>query len=172
MAALPAAVMSMVCLRTNNIPGIVGWEHNMGKRGPTPAGAKKAVVLAMAESSFFPAPEEMSAEAIQLWNRIVAAYPQGYFQSGDVPLLQAYCDEYVRRNHAERRLAEQGEVIETATGAVKRNPWHEVLVSSNNTLSQLATKLRLCVNSRISGKAAGKIEEKPKPKRAGLMFGA
>ena len=68
--------------------------------------------------------------------------------------------------------AEQGEVIETASGAVKRNPWHEVLVNSNSSLSQLATKLRLCVNSRINAKAAGKHDEKPKPKRAGLMFGA
>ena len=62
--------------------------------------------------------------------------------------------------------------IETASGAVKRNPWHEVLVNSNSSLSQLATKLRLCVNSRINAKAAGKHDEKPKPKRAGLMFGA
>ena len=30
----------------------------------------------------------------------------------------------------------------------------------------------LCVNSRINAKAAGKHDEKPKPKRAGLMFGA
>ena len=55
---------------------------------------------------------------------------------------------------------------------MKRNPWHEVLVNSNSSLSQLATKLRLCVNSRINAKAAGKHDEKPKPKRAGLMFGA
>ena len=80
--------------------------------------------------------------------------------------------EYVRRNRAEQMLAEQGEVIETASGAVKRNPWHEVIVNSNSSLSQLATKLRLCVNSRITAKTAGKNEEKPKPKRAGLMFGA
>lgn len=108
----------------------------------------------------------------ELWRHIVDVHPRGYFQAGDVPLLRAYCEEYARRNRAERMLAEQGEVIETASGAVKRNPWHEVLVNSNSSLSQLATKLRLCVNSRINAKAAGKHDEKPKPKRAGLMFGA
>ena len=65
-----------------------------------------------------------------------------------------------------------GAAIKAASGAVKRNPWHEVLVNSNSSLSQLATKLRLCVNSRINAKAAGKHDEKPKPKRAWLMFGA
>lgn len=55
---------------------------------------------------------------------------------------------------------------------MKRNPWHEVLVNGNSSLSQLATTLRLCVNSRISAKAAGKYDEKPKPKRAGSIFGA
>ncbi len=142
--------------------------------------------------SFFPHPEGMSDEAAELWRYIVDAHPRGYFQAGDVPLLRAYCEEYARRNRAERMLAEQGEVIETASGAVKRNPWHEVLVNSNSSLSQLATKLRLCVNSRISARDgtrvrrpavryvnsrisardAGKTGEQPKPKRAGLMFGA
>ena len=111
--------------------------------------------------SFFPHPEGMSEDAAELWRHIVDAHPRGYFQAGDVPLLRAYCEEYARRNRAERMLAEQGEVIETASGAVKRNPWHEVLVNSNSSLS-----------SRINAKAAGKHDEKPKPKRAGLMFGA
>lgn len=84
----------------------------------------------------------------------------------------AYRTEYARRNRAERTLVEQGAVLDTASGAVKRNPWHEVLVNGNSSLSQLATTLRLCVNSRISAKAAGKHDEKPKPKRAGSMFGA
>lgn len=143
----------------------------MGRRGPEPAEAKRLRIVKPAES-FFPVPEGMTAEASELWRRIVDAHPQGYFQAGDFPLLRAYCEEYARRNRAERMLAEQGEVIETASGAVKRNPWHEVLVNSNGSLSQLATKLRLCVNSRINAKAAGKIEEKPQPRRAGLMFGA
>ena len=99
--------------------------------------------------SFFPHPEGMSEDAAELWRHIVDAHPRGYFQAGDVPLLRAYCEEYARRNR-----------------------WHEVLVNSNSSLSQLATKLRLCVNSRINAKAAGKHDEKPKPKRAGLMFGA
>ena len=69
--------------------------------------------------SFFPHPEGMSEAAAELWRHIVDAHPRGYFQAGDVPLLRAYCEEYARRNRAERMLAEQGEVIETASGAVK-----------------------------------------------------
>lgn len=140
----------------------------MGKRGPTPAGEKK--IRKQAAKRIFPAPSGMSKKSVILWNTIVDAHPTGYFQAGDVPLLQAYCEEYVRRNRAEKMLAEQGEVIETATGAIKRNPWHEVLVNSNNSLSQLATKLRLCVNSRITAKSAGGIEEKTTSGREGLMF--
>lgn len=143
----------------------------MGARGPEPAQSRRLRMTTAAES-FFPHPDGMSEDAAELWRNIVGAHPHGYFQAGDVPLLRAYCDESVRRNRAEQMLAEQGEVIETASGALKRNPWHEVLVNSNNSLSQLATKLRLCVNSRITAKTAGKNEEKPKPKRAGLMFGA
>lgn len=143
----------------------------MGARGPEPEQSRRLRMMTPA-GSFFPHPEGMSEDAAELWRHIVDAHPRGYFQAGDVPLLRAYCEEYTRRNRAERMLAEQGEVIETASGAVKRNPWHEVLVNSNSSLSQLATKLRLCVNSRINAKAAGKHDEKPKPKRAGLMFGA
>ena len=61
--------------------------------------------------SFFPHPEGMSEDAAELWRHIVDAHPRGYFQAGDVPLLRAYCEEYARRNRAERMLAEQGEVI-------------------------------------------------------------
>ena len=52
--------------------------------------------------SFFPHPEGMSEDAAELWRHIVDAHPRGYFQAGDVPLLRAYCEEYARRNRAER----------------------------------------------------------------------
>ena len=148
-------------------------EHGdvMGARGPEPEQSRRLRIRTPA-GNLFPPPDGLSEDAAELWGRIVDAHPQGYFQAGDMPLLRAYCEEYARRNRAERMLAEQGEVIETASGAVKRNPWHEVLVNSNSSLSQLATKLRLCVNSRISARDAGKTGEQPKPRRAGLMFGA
>lgn len=140
----------------------------MGKRGPTPAGEKKLRRSAVKLS--LPVPEGMSADGAALWRDIVTTHPAGNFQAGDVPLLRSYCEEYARRNRAEQHLFDEGEVIETATGAMKRNPWHEVLVNSNNQLSQLATKLRLCVNSRITAKKTGGVEEATPSPREGLMF--
>lgn len=148
-------------------PGTRGID-DMGKRGPTPAGEKK--IRRSAVKLSLPVPDGMSADGAALWRDIVTTHPAGNFQAGDVPLLRSYCEEYARRNRAEQHLFDEGEVIETATGAMKRNPWHEVLVNSNNQLSQLATKLRLCVNSRITAKKAGGIEEKFKSRRDGLLF--
>ena len=90
----------------------------MGARGPEPEQSRRLRMMTPA-GSFFPHPEGMSEDAAELWRHIVDAHPRGYFQAGDVPLLRAYCEEYARRNRAERMLAEQGEVIETASGAVK-----------------------------------------------------
>lgn len=109
-----------------------------------------------------------------LWTRIVNQYPDGYFLAGDWPLLQAYCEEWQRHELAQQKLLEMGEVIETPNGSLRRNPWHDVLIASSNILSQIAVKLRLCVNTREKNSKAAVKGHRPSGSaggREGLMFG-
>ena len=111
----------------------------------------------------------------ELWKQIVNQYPEDYFLAGDWPLLHAYCAEWDRHERAQARLLEEGEVIETNTGSVKKNPWHDVLIASNASLGMLAVKLRLSVNSREKNSKVAVKGERPSggdSPRAGLMFGA
>lgn len=145
----------------------------MGARGKKPELAMK--MAAQAGQKKRTPPQTLGLVGQALWERIVAQYPEDYFLAGDWPLLQAYCSEWDRYERAQARLMAEGEVIETPTGAIKRNPWHDVLVASSNTLGMLAVKLRLCVNAREkSNKAsvAGKQPSETASARAGLMFGA
>lgn len=118
-----------------------------------------------------PCPKVLGKDGRALWRRIVVAYPEDYFRAGDLPLLQAYCQEWERYAKAQKKLTEEGEVIKGERGNV-RNPWHAVLVASSNVLCQLATKLRLCANSRTTAEKASSLGEiQPANARAGLMFG-
>jgi hypothetical protein len=55
----------------------------------------------------------------------------------------------------------------------KANPWVAIQTQTRHTMMQLATKLRLCANSRLSNAKAGfeKPESESPSKRRGLMFG-
>ena len=119
-----------------------------------------------------PCPKVLGKEGRALWRHIVAAYPGDYFRAGDLPLLQAYCQEWERHEKAHRMLLEEGEVITNERDVSKRNPWHDVLVASSNAMCQIATKLRLCANSRTTAEKAASLGEiQPANARAGLMFG-
>lgn len=140
----------------------------MGKRGRLPEGARLAWHEAKAPSKP-QAPRGIGAEAAKVWRCIVAEYPEGYFLPGDFPLLVAYCQEAVRLDRAENALASMGDVIETGRGP-KVNPWLAVRTASNAILCAIATKLRICANSRTSGKAAAKIGQEAACSRQGLLF--
>jgi hypothetical protein len=69
-----------------------------------------------------------------------------------------------------RETTEDGKIVEIIL-AVVTNPWVAIQTATGNTISMMATKLRLCVNSRISPQKAGGEKVPPKSKRRGLMFG-
>ena len=147
----------------------------MGLRGRKPELAQKMSAQTPKERPNRVPPATLGLLGQELWKSIVAQYPEDYFLAGDWPLLHAYCAEWDRHERAQARLLAEGEVVETNTGAVKRNPWHDVLVASNASLGMLAVKLRLSVNSREkNSKVAvqGKRPSEAASTRAGLMFGA
>lgn len=146
----------------------------MGARGRQPELARKMKGAQNDSPKKRTPPPMLGLLGQALWEKIVAQYPEDYFLAGDWPLVQAYCAEWDRHERAQARLLEEGEVIETPTGAIKRNPWHDVLVASSNTLGMLAVKLRLCVNAREKNSkaaVAGKRPSETASARAGLMFG-
>lgn len=143
----------------------------MGFRGKT--GSLERRLAGEKPGHKHPAPKTLQKTGRALWKSIVAAYPDDYFRAGDMPLLQSYCQEFERHEEAQRHLLEEGTVIPTANGGMRRSPWHDVLVASINAMTAIATKLRLCANSRVDKKAkglgdAGVVREKG---REGLMFG-
>ena len=145
----------------------------MGARGRTPELARKLEGQKASAAKRTP-PSTLGLLGQELWKSIVAQYPEDYFLAGDWPLLHAYCAEWDRHERAQAQLLAQGEVIETTTGAVKKNPWCDVLVASTAALGMLAVKLRLSVNSRTrndKASVAGKKPSETASARAGLMFG-
>jgi len=146
----------------------------MGQRGKTPELELKMKSQKASAAKRTP-PSTLGLLGQELWKSIVAQYPEDYFLAGDWPLLHSYCAEWDRHERAQARLLAEGEVIETSTGAIKKNPWCDVLVASTAALGMLAVKLRLNVNARVrSDKAAvqGKRPSETASARAGLMFGA
>jgi P27 family predicted phage terminase small subunit len=115
----------------------------------------------------------MNTRARAMWRRIVESLPAGHFHDGDVALLRDYCEAYDRSVQAEGQIKKYGLMIPTGTGSLKANPAVAIKTAAAHTMKALAVALRLCANSRMSPKQAGK-EEKPAATpsgRGGLMFG-
>jgi len=144
----------------------------MGKRGPTPAGKLSVVATKTAKRPGPPA--GMSPRARGRWLSIVKDYAVDHFKAGDLPLLRAYCEAEAKHFLACERCDgdEAVIVVMTQNGPVPReNPWFKIMEKSAATMAALATKLRICANSRVSIKQAakepGEIEKRPARK----MFG-
>ena len=142
----------------------------MGRRGK--AGEIEARLAGVKTTRAHPVPRTLGKIGRALWKDIVASYPEDYFRSGDWPLLQSYCQAFEMHEEAQKHLTEEGMVIDDGKH-IRRSPWHDILVTSISAMTSIATKLRLCANSRWSEDVKGlgnaqKIKEKA---RSGLMFG-
>ncbi|EHJ49519.1 P27 family phage terminase small subunit [Solidesulfovibrio carbinoliphilus subsp. oakridgensis] len=146
----------------------------MGKRGPKPQQALAAVPEVGKRPVERVKPfSGMSPVAKEMWKLVVEDYPADHFKAGDLPLLRRYCEAYARAVEAEQSLAVEGMIVPTATGSTKAHPAIAIGTAADGTMKALAVALRLCANSRMSPKQAGK-EEKPVATpsgRSGLMFG-
>ena len=102
----------------------------------------------------------MNTRSRAMWRRIVASLPADHFQAGDLPLLRDYCEAYDRSAQAETEIKKHGLMVPTGTGSIKSNPAVAIKTAAAHTMKALAVALRLCANSRMTTKQAGK-EEKP-----------
>lgn len=155
----------------------------MGKRGPKPGDSDKFSPKS-AEKRPSP-PVGMNLKARRIWKAVVASLPATHFLTGDYPLLRAYCEAEALHHEASKKIMEEGAVvsrtrtetkedgtvIETVL-ATKANPWVAIQTQTANTLSQLATKLRLCPNSRCNGSDPNIKPERLPSKRDGMLFRA
>ena len=133
----------------------------MGKRGPKPQQALAAVPEVGKRPVERVKPfSGMNPVAKEMWKMVVNDYPPDHFKAGDLPLLRRYCEAYARAVEAEQRVAMDGMDVPTATGSTKAHPLIAVGVAADGTMKALAVALRLCANSRMTPKQAGK-EEKP-----------
>jgi hypothetical protein len=89
---------------------------------------------------------KLTVEAAAHWDVITKSLPADHFQAADLPLLTAYCCAAARHDKAVSELA--GEIGDPALLLVVDRCIKQMTV--------LATKLRICVNSRITAKRAGK----------------
>ena len=141
----------------------------MGLRGPKPDNHLNIVRI----SSERPKPPNgMSERARKTWKDIVDSLPAGYFRKGAYPLLRAYCEAEAAHFKATETIDKTGILVKTPIGGVKANPAIAIQTAKSGEMAQLASKLRLSVSSYRDRDAAGADgREKPKGKRAGLMFG-
>lgn len=106
----------------------------------------------------------MSKAARNIWLRIVQDYPPDYFSRSQYGLLRAYCEAEAFQKMACAEIRKMGQCIENKlTGGVKRNPMCSERDSCAQVMASLATKLKLNDKSKVT-------PEKPKSKRAGLLF--
>lgn len=137
----------------------------MGQRGPS---SDKHLNVIGPEDKRPDPPSGMTNRARNLWKTIVNNLPPTHFKRGDHPLLRSYCEADALHYKATQEINNEGAVFYGKT--VKANPWVAIQTQTAHTMSQLATKLRLCANSRMSAKQGGS-EKGKKSKREGLMFG-
>lgn len=92
-------------------------------------------------------PDWLTAEARGHWRRIVASKPLGWFDAGSLPLLAQYCATLVRARELAELLAE---------GAADQKGQQQLevrLMGMNGSCLNLATKLRLSVQSAVDRKS-------------------
>ena len=143
----------------------------MGKRGPKPEGQN---VTSMSEvRRERPKPLlGMTAAAKKIWKRIVNSYPPDHFRPQTLDLLRAYCETAVQYKTATDRIIKEGSIITQINGVVKRNPWCQERDALAASLASLGTKLQITKSATAMSRSKDGQgnPEKPKSKRAGLMF--
>jgi phage terminase small subunit len=128
----------------------------------------------------------MTPRARRTWRTIIASLTPSHFRPGDHPLLRSYCESEALHWEATKSIKAEGAVVRICKVfdegtdkqrevviATKANPWVAIQTQTAHTMAQLATKLRLCANSRLSNAKAGfeKPAQSAKSSRAGLKYG-
>jgi P27 family predicted phage terminase small subunit len=141
-------------------------EGNRGKRAINGAEPKPRLGIP-------PCPSHLRGEARKEWRRIVRDHDAVILARVDRAALSAHCLAWGRHVEAERKIAELGEVLETAKGYKYQNPW---LAISNKALEQIKSfgaefGLSPASRTRIKGSAASASNgEKDNPKNPARKY--
>lgn len=139
----------------------------MGARGPKSSNELAAIgPTGIAITRRLDPPEDLTAEAAEVWRGIVNANPADLFSPGSAPLLAQLC----RHTIAARRVAQSLARVETADGDFDDVRWFQLLArqeAESKVIAQLATRLRLTPQSRYTphgaATAARKVRTGPAP---------
>jgi hypothetical protein len=104
-------------------------------------------------------PDDLTAEAAEVWRSIVSSNPADLFSPGSSPLLAQLC----RHTVAARRVAQWLAKIEQSEGALDEARWFQLLArqeSESKVIAQLATRLRLTPQSRYTPHGAATAARK------------
>lgn len=101
-------------------------------------------------------PPTLDADGKALWNEIVRSLQPGYFLQSEHPVLETYVQGILSiRRHREMLK------IEGDFPGGKLNRRHMLLQSEIKSMTGLATRLRLCPQSRLDRMMAGKATRPP-----------
>jgi P27 family predicted phage terminase small subunit len=118
-------------------------------------------------------PRGLPKKARELWQSIIKSLPPDYFRASELHLLAKFvmADHIYHLGMAE--VEKTGIVLPMGNqGYAAVNPALTVCNKQTQIMCTLATKLRLCPNSRVSKWKAGAMKENKPSKRPGLMFGS
>src|SRR3954466_4394574 len=96
------------------------------------------------------APESLAEPIRAIWETLVDSLPPDRFHASDRPLLALYCRALHQASLAFDAIEEHG-----ATSGDSINPSVRVADAAVKQAATLATKLRLCPQSRLDRKVAG-----------------
>jgi len=118
------------------------------------------------------APRGLPKEAQAEWRKIVESLPPGSFKTWELPLLEKYVMAAYIYGLAMKEVKTRGAVVEMGSKGYKApNPALTVANRQVALMASLATKLRLCPNSRVTKWKAGTTpEHRPSSRRKGLLY--
>lgn len=125
----------------------------MGARGPTSA-AEKAVVHVLTRKAP-PAPDGLTQDQAEIWNRLAISKPAQHFAADDLPLLAELCRAYDASDKLAARIdkhieTSSAEGLQTLMGLRDKESRRAVA---------LATKLRLTAQSRYDKGVAAALSK-------------
>jgi P27 family predicted phage terminase small subunit len=139
----------------------------MGARGPKPGSANITRIFPERPKP----PRGLPKPAKAKWRQIIDSLPPDYFKTWELPLLEKYCWAIHIYELAMVEVNKFGLVIPMGEkGYETVNPALTICNKQVQIMSTLATKLRLCPNSRVSKWAASATPERISSRRSGLMF--
>lgn len=96
------------------------------------------------------APSDMSARALQVWNRVMLDMgATGVITAVDADALRIYCETVARYEEASRLLTQTGPLVKGREGSLVKNPLAQVAKDNANIARAYAQELGLTPAARV-----------------------